>query len=216
MQVKRTKAATKASSPKSQPKTESKSKKDDSSKFSEPRSITEHGVFLLVGDIDESNTQDAIKFILSANLDPDCCWDHMTMIINSPGGYCTDGFALIDVMFGSSIPIHTVGLGQISSMGLMTFLAGEKGHRTLTPNCMILSHQYTGGTFGKEHELVASQKEFDILGEIIRRHYKRTTGLSKDEIDEYLLPSQDVWLTAKEAQKYGICDNVKDLKPKTI
>lgn len=191
-------------------------KKNNDKSQSPEKSLDDHGVFLFSGDVDDITCDDAIKFILEANLDKDCKWDHMTMLINSPGGYCSDGFALIDVMFGSSIPIHTIGLGMIASMGLQIFLSGKKGTRTLTPNCMILSHQYTGGTFGKEHELIASQKEFGILSEIVMRHYKRTTGLSVEEIKQYLLPPEDMWLTAKEAKKYGICDIVKDLKPKGL
>ena len=39
-------------------------------------------------------------------------------------------------------------------------------------------------------------------------HYKKCTGLSEKEIRKYLLPPEDVWLTAKEAVKYGIADEV--------
>ena len=67
----------------------------------------------------------------------------------------TDGFALIDIIHGSRLPIWTVGIGMLASMGLMIFMAGEKGHRVLTPNTLILSHQWSGVDSGKEHELVS-------------------------------------------------------------
>lgn len=183
-------------------------------KISAPnKTLNDHGVYFFNDDVDDLSVGEAIEFILEANLDPGCHWDHITMLINSRGGYCTDGFALIDIMMGSSIPIRTIGIGMIASMGLQIFLTGEKGYRTLTPNCMILSHQYAGGAWGKEHELVAAQDEFDQLSEIVLRHYKRTTGLSLEEIREHLLPPHDVWLSAKKAKALGICDNVKDIKP---
>lgn len=182
--------------------------------FGTQHHLSDNGIYFLNGEINVSSVGDAIRYILECNIDQECDWEYITLLINSPGGYVTDGFALIDVILGSRIPIKTVGIGMIASMGLQIFLAGEKGSRTLTPNCMILSHQYAGGAFGKEHELVAAQVEQDILSEIVIRHYKRTTGLSQSEIRKYLLPPQDVWLTAKEAKKYGICDLVKDLKPK--
>ncbi len=186
----------------------------DDDKLSAPdKSLGDHGVYFFNDDVNSGSVGDAIRFILEANLDPDCHWDHITMIVNSPGGYCTDGFALIDIMMGSRIPIRTVGIGMIASMGLQIFISGEKGHRTLTPNCMILSHQYAGGSWGKEHELVAAQDEFDALTEMVLRHYKRTTGLSLEEIREHLLPPHDVWLTATKAKALGVCDNVKDIKP---
>jgi len=43
-------------------------------------------------------------------------------------------------------------------------------------------------------------------------HYKKVTGLTEAKIRETLLPPQDIWLSAQEAQKLGLCDLVKDLK----
>jgi ATP-dependent Clp protease protease subunit len=175
--------------------------------------LSDHGVFFLNNSINNDSVGEAINFILEANLDPKVNWDHITLIINSGGGSVQDGFALIDTMFGSRIPVRTVGLGVIASMGLGIFLAGERGTRTLTPNTTVMSHQYTWGDIGKEHELIAGQKKYEIVSQQIIRHYKRTTGLSEKKIRKKLLPPEDVWLTADEAKELGICDVVKDVKP---
>ena len=121
-------------------------------------------------------------------------------------------FAVIDVMNGSTIPIHTTGLGMVASAAFMIFIAGDKGKRTLTPNTSILSHQFSWGAWGKEHELLAANKEFEMTTQRMIRHYKQCTGLSEKKIRELLLPPQDVWLSAKEAKRYGICDQIKVLK----
>jgi ATP-dependent Clp protease protease subunit len=134
----------------------------------------------------------------------------MKLIINSPGGDVSSAFALIDTMKGSKVPIYTYGLGEICSCGLMTFIAGEKGKRFITRNTSILSHQFTAWAVGKEHELMATVKEFNNIKEKIVDHYKRCTGLSEKQIKKYLLPPEDVWLTAKEAVKYGIADEIVD------
>ena len=42
-------------------------------------------------------------------------------------------------------------------------------------------------------------------------HYKKCTGLTEEEIREHLLPPQDVWLSAKEARKLGLCDEIKEV-----
>jgi len=193
-----------------------KNSSKENGSFTTPRNLDEHGVIYFSGEVDGSTIAPVIKFILEANLDASCEWDHIDLIINSEGGLCTDGFALIDIMFGSRIPIYTIGIGQISSMALSIFLAGEKGHRVLTPNCMILSHQFYTGYAGKEHELLSDRNRIDILSKNIMRHYQRTTGLTEKEISEYLLPPHDVWLTATEAKKLGICDVIKDLKPRHL
>jgi ATP-dependent Clp protease protease subunit len=94
----------------------------------------------------------------------------------------------------------------------MAFIAGEKGHRTITPNTSILSHQWSAGTYGKEHELVASQKQFDLTTKRMINHYRKATKLPEKVIREKLLPAQDVWLTAEEALEYNLVDNVRELK----
>ena len=42
-------------------------------------------------------------------------------------------------------------------------------------------------------------------------HYKKCTGLDEENIRKFLLPPEDRWLSAKEAKKLGICDNVKSV-----
>lgn len=176
--------------------------KDDSSK---------HSFFLLMEEITMNTCKQAVEWVFDSNFQEERA-DMLNLIVCSPGGDLNAAFALVDTMRGSAIPIRTIGLGQIASAGLMIFIAGEKGQRLLTPNTSILSHQYSWGAFGKEHELFAQIKEFDLTTKRMIAHYKKCTGLKEEQIRDYLLPPQDVWLSALEAKKLGICDDVKDLK----
>lgn len=173
------------------------------------KDLEEFGIKILSGEVDEDSAGDLIQFILEEGLNK--THPHLTLILNSPGGCVASGMAIVDVMKGSKIPIHTVGIGMIASMGLSIFIAGEKGHRTLTPNTMILSHQFSGWTVGKEHELLATAKHHNLVGEMMVRHYRRCTGLSDKRVREELLPPTDVWLTAQQALALGICDEVKNI-----
>lgn len=161
-------------------------------------------------EFDRESCGEAIEFILVRNLLEEDRPRQMKMLINSPGGDVASAFALIDTMKGSRIPVHTYGLGEICSCGLMTFIAGYRGKRFVTRNTAILSHQYSWDSAGKDHELMARVKEFRNTQERILEHYKRCTGLDDRMIKKYLLPPQDVWLTAREAVKYGIADEVVD------
>ena len=165
----------------------------------------------MMEEISLSTCKQAIEWILEANFAEERP-DMLNMIICSPGGDLNAAFALVDTMRGSAIPIRTIGLGQIASAGLLIFISGTKGQRILTPNTSILSHQYSWGAFGKEHELFATVKEFDLTTKKMIAHYKKCTGLNEKKIREVLLPAHDVWLDAQEAKKYGLCDLVKDLK----
>ena len=169
--------------------------------------LYKNGVYLLMDVITAESWKAAIEFILKQNAEKKK-QKRLQFMICSPGGDVPSCFALIDIMKGSRIPIHTVGLGVIASCGLLLFITGEKGKRTLTPNTSILSHQYSWGSYGKEHELFAQVKEFELSTERMINHYKKCTGLSEAQIREHLLPPEDRWLSAKEAKKLGICDKV--------
>jgi ATP-dependent Clp protease protease subunit len=176
----------------------------------ESEGLEKHGVMMLMDEIKSESVKPVIEWILKNNLSSNQ-FERLTLIINSNGGSVTDAFALIDTMKGSGVPISTVGLGDISSSALMLFMAGEKGNRILTPNASILSHQYSWGKWGKEHELLTASRGFDLTSEMIMNHYIKCTGLTEKKIREVLLPPHDVWLSAKEAKKYGICDKIKEL-----
>ena len=171
---------------------------------------SKHSFFLMMEEISLATCKSAVEWILDANFTEERP-EMLNLIITSPGGDLNAAFALIDVMRGSAIPVRTIGLGQIASAGLMIFIAGEKGQRILTPNTSILSHQYSWGAIGKEHELFAQIKEFDLTTKKVIDHYKRCTGLADKKIREVLLPPQDDWLSPIEAKKLGLCDDVKDL-----
>lgn len=173
--------------------------------------LEHHGVHLLMGEINEESCAGAIDWILRENFAP-TRKKHLTMILCSPGGDLTSCFALIDVMAGSVIPVHTLGIGQIASCGLLLFISGAKGFRTLTPNTSILSHQYSWGAYGKEHELFAQAREYELTTKRMMTHYKRCTGLSEANIRKYLLPPQDIWLSAHEAKTLNVCDRVHNFE----
>ena len=169
------------------------------------------GIYLFMDAVNETSCKDLISFIFTKNLgNPKP--KNLQIVINSGGGDLNSAFAAIDVMKGSTIPIYTIGLGCVASAAFAIFIAGKKGYRTLTPNTSNMSHQYTWGTYGKEHELFATVKEYELTTKRMIAHYKRCTGLTEKKIRQYLLPAQDIWLSATEAKKLGICDKIKDLR----
>ena len=188
----------------------------DEEKGEKPQSTTDpaadlfqRGVHVFMGEVTMETMSPIINWIVAANFTKEKKHKELTLGICSPGGDLNACFALVDVMKGSKIPIRTIGMGMIASCGLVMFISGTKGRRILTPNTSILSHQYSWGSFGKEHELFAQIKEYDLTTERMIAHYKKCTGLSEKEIREYLLPASDVWLSAREAKKLGLCDEIK-------
>lgn len=174
--------------------------------------IRDNGYYLFMDNFNYQSCEKAIRWIITENLRKTDRKEFLTLVICSPGGLVSTCFALVDTMKGSAIPIRTVAIGQIASCGFIAFIAGEKGHRILTPNTSILSHQYSAGSSGKEHDLYASQKGFELTSERILKHYmKCIDGMTEKKIREYLLPAHDVWLSAKQAKKLKCCDEVKEV-----
>lgn len=173
------------------------------------QSVNRNSFCLLYDEIGPEAAKEVSQYVLEANYgDPDERPECLNLLISSGGGCLASGFAIIDIMASSSIPIRTIGLGQIASAALMIFMAGSKGQRILTPNTSILSHRWTGGSYGKEHELFAIAKEFDLTNARMLDHYVASTGLKKEAVMKYLLPPQDVFLTAEEAVRYKIADKI--------
>ena len=169
----------------------------------------ESGIIYFSDHFDSTTTKPVINMIIEKNLLPQKERPkEITLVINSPGGQVHSAFALIDTMKGSAIPIKTIGLGMIASCGILTFMSGTKGKRFITPNTSILSHQYSWGSAGKEHELFARVREFELSTDRMIQHYKKCTGLSEKKVRDILLPPEDRWLSAKEAVKYGIADKI--------
>lgn len=167
------------------------------------------GIMYFSDGFDSQTTKPVIQAIIEKNLMPNTQRPkELTLVINSPGGQVHSAFALIDTMKGSAIPVKTVGIGMIASCGLLTFMSGTKGRRVITPNTSILSHQYSWGSGGKEHELFARVREFELSTARMLEHYKKCTGLSEKKVRDILLPPEDRWLSAKEAVKYGIADKI--------
>lgn len=167
--------------------------------------------YLFMDDVTQDSCRACIEWILACNFQEERP-KQLTLLICSQGGDLLSCFALIDVMRGSSIPIATIGIGGVASAGTFLLMSGAKGSRFITPNTSVMSHQFAAGSGGKEHELFAIVKEFNLTSERVINHYKKCTGLSEKVIRKKLLPSEDVFLTAEEAVEYGIADEVRDLK----
>ena len=173
--------------------------------------LHDNGMYVFMDEVSQESIQPIVEWILYENFVTKKKKKELLLMICSEGGDMSSAFALIDVMRSSNIAIKTVGLGQIASAGLLIFLAGSPGRRTLTPNTSIMSHQYAWGSDGKHHELLATMKEFGLTQTRMVNHYMTCTGLSEEQIKQHLLPPHDVYLSAEEALKLGICDHISQL-----
>ncbi|OQY11983.1 MAG: hypothetical protein B6I30_05695 [Desulfobacteraceae bacterium 4572_187] len=176
------------------------------------KGLSDYGIIYLSGSIEDGTSESVCKEIIEYNISGKT--DHIQMILNSSGGSCPAGFAIIDIMEWSRIPIFTTGIGMIASMALLVFMTGTKGRRVITPRTSMLSHRYSSMTWGNHSQLLATRKEQDLEHDRIIDHYLRYSGIqSKKELEKYLLRDVDTWLAPDEAVKLGLVDLVEPLKP---
>lgn len=177
------------------------------------RGLKDFGIIYLSGQIDDHVSENVCREIIEFNMTGNV--DHIQLIVNSPGGPCSSGFALIDIMEWSRISIYTTGIGLIASMGLLVFMTGFKGRRVITPRTSILSHRYSAMTGGNHSQLLASRKEQDLEHDRIVDHYLRYSNIeTKEELEKCLLRDVDTWLTPEEVIKFGLADAVEPLRSK--
>lgn len=162
-------------------------------------------IHFLNGGINEFTVEDAIKWIIYENTitEQDKV---LTLYINSIGGSLAEAFALIDIMKQSNYPIRTIGIGNIISAGFLIFSCGTKGQRIIAKNTSIMCHQYSGGSWGKHHDLEAHVKEMKLTNDRMINILTEVTGLDAKTVNTKLLPPSDVWLTPEELVKYGVAD----------
>ena len=175
-------------------------------------SLESLGSHMFFGHVDEDSVKEAITFILKANLIFPGQRD-ITLYLNTNGGNCYDGFALIDVMDVSRLPVRTVGMGNIVSMGVLLLCGGAKGKRIMTKNTQVMAHQFYGGSEGKFHELVSAYKAELYLEQQFIAHFQRHTNMSEKQIKDIMFGPSDRWLSPSECKKFGIVDHVIDELP---
>ncbi len=172
-------------------------------------SLTNLGTYMFFDDVTDISSLELCEYIIKANivLPPD---DAITIFINSDGGSCTDGWAIIDLMEMSKVDIQTVAIGCIASMATAIFITGTEGKRIMTPNSQFMMHQFSGGVYGKSHELMAARKFHDRLDKQFIQHFVRHTKMTEAQVKEILLGPSDAWLTPEECLEFGICDEVRN------
>jgi len=129
------------------------------------------------------------------------------LYINSPGGSVTAGLAIYDTMKYIKPDVATICVGMAASMGAVLLAGGAKGKRNSLPNAKILIHQpWVGGLQGQTSDIEIHAKEMiktrDTLYNILADHSGKTIEQITKDCD------RDYFLTAEEAKKYNLIDNI--------
>jgi ATP-dependent Clp protease, protease subunit len=135
--------------------------------------------------------------------DPD---KDISLYINSPGGSVYAGLAIYDTMQFVKPDIQTICVGIAMSMGALLLAGGAAGKRMALPNAKILIHQVSGGFQGQATDIEIAARETIALKRRLEEIIAQHSGQEIEKVSKDM--ERDYFLTAQEANEYGIIDRV--------
>ena len=161
-------------------------------------------IVLITGEINDETAVNAFMSFGYLTQSP----EPIKIVINSGGGKVNSGQVIYDFMQGCKNEVHTVCLGNCSSMAAVLLAAGTKGHRYILPHSEVMIHEVLigngiGGSATSISKISQSINETrDIMNGILAKH----TGKTIEEINE--ATSFDNFMNAEQAVEFGICDRI--------
>ena len=131
----------------------------------------------------------------------------ISLYINSPGGVVTAGLAIYDTMQFIRPKVSTLCIGQAASMGSLLLAPARPGMRFALPNARIMVHQPSGGFQGQASDILRHAEDIMKIKRRLNEIYVQHTGKDYDTIENTL--DRDHFMTADEAQAFGIVDQVE-------
>ena len=128
------------------------------------------------------------------------------LYINSPGGSISAGMAIYDTMNYIKCDVSTICIGMAASMGAFLLSSGAKGKRFALPNAEVMIHQPLGGMQGQASDIKIHADHIIRIREKLNKILSEQTGQTLETIERDT--ERDNFMTAAEAQAYGLVDKV--------
>ncbi|MGB7395375.1 MAG: ATP-dependent Clp protease proteolytic subunit [Pricia sp.] len=164
--------------------------------------LDERKIFLW-GMVDDDSAKHVIDRLMYLDLQNN---KEIQLIINSPGGYVTSGFAIYDTIKQIKSPVSTVCSGLAASMGSILLSVGEKGRRFVQPHARVMIHQPSGGARGQASNIEIQAKEIIKTKELGAKILSENCGQPFEKVMKDF--DRDYWMGAEESVEYGIVDGV--------
>lgn len=132
--------------------------------------------------------------------------DPIRVIVTSQGGHVDSGYAIHDLFRFVESPIVTIGAGWVASIGVPILLSAEKDSRFCLPNTRFLLHQPSGGAGGQATDIRIAAEEILKLRERLNGMLAEETGQTVEKVQSD--SDRNFWMTAEEAQEYGLVSRI--------
>ncbi len=161
-------------------------------------------IVFLSGEINDDTANLVVAQMLFLEMEnPDA---DISLYINSPGGSVTAGMAIYDTMNYIKCNVRTVVIGMAASMAAFLLMAGEKGKRLALPNSEVMIHQPLGGAQGQATDVAIRAEWLLKTKEKMTRLMAEMSGQDIEKVKQDV--ERDYFMSAEEALKYGIIDEI--------
>jgi ATP-dependent Clp protease protease subunit len=161
-------------------------------------------IVMLSGEVNDQVASTIVaQFLFLEAEDPE---KDIYFYINSPGGVVTAGMAIFDTMNYIRPNVATICIGQAASMGAFLLSSGEKGKRYALPHARIMIHQPLGGAQGQATDIQIQAEEILRMKAELNGILAENTGQTVKQVEKDT--DRDNFMSAFEAQKYGMIDEV--------
>ncbi len=158
-----------------------------------------------IDDYTANTLQAQLLFLDSADPGKD-----ISIYINSPGGSVYAGLGIYDTMQFIASDVATICTGMAASMAAVLLVAGKEGKRSALKHSRVMIHQPMGGAQGQASDIEITAREIQKLKKEL---YTIIAEHSHTDFDKVWADSdRDHWMTAQEAQEYGMIDRVMTRK----
>ncbi len=161
-------------------------------------------IIMLNGQVDDASASVIIaQLLFLEGQDPD---KDISFYINSPGGSVSAGLAIYDTMQYIKCDVSTICMGLAASMGAFLLSSGAKGKRYALPNSEIMIHQPLGGAQGQASDIIIHANHIKRTRSNLNKILSENTGKPIEIIEQDT--ERDNFMTAAEAEEYGLIDKV--------
>ena len=161
-------------------------------------------VIFLSGEVEDNMANLIVaQLLFLESEDPD---KDINLYINSPGGSVTAGMAIYDTMQFIKPDVRTLCVGQACSMGAFLLAGGAPGKRGALPHVRVMIHQPLGGFRGQASDIQIHAQEILKIKGTLNERLAFHTGQPIETIEKDT--DRDNFMSAEEAQKYGLIDEV--------
>ncbi len=161
-------------------------------------------IIFLGGQIDDGSANLIIAQLLF--LEAEDPKKDISLYINSVGGSVTAGLAILDTMNHVKPHVATVCVGIAASAAAVLLAGGQKGKRFALPNAEVMIHQPWGGAQGQATDIEITARHIIATRDRLNKILAKATGQPLEKIEKDV--DRDFFMTADEAKKYGIIDQV--------